>query len=129
MPKEEFLRLMKNFKNNGGKYIADEESERYLDAHGAEACTLNETTILFRKHPTRSAVYEELFHVEQFRMGKIDGKIKNRILCEIDAQNYLIDNAEELGLTSLEIIQTKKALFHYQELMDDMKGEEPNDNM
>lgn len=129
MPRGKFLALMKDFKASGGKYIANDESERFLDAQGAEAITLNATTILFRKRPTRSAVYEELFHVKQFRDGLIDGTIRNAYECEIEAQVYLLDNSEKLELTESEIMQTQKALDRYRELLNKMKGDDQNDDM
>ena len=113
MPRGLFLRLMKEFKRMGGKVIMDKEAERYLDDKGAEACTLNAETILFRRKPSRAAVYEELFHVKQFREGKIDGTLKNSYVCEIEAKKYLLNNASILGLTEIEIIATQKSLEFY----------------
>ena len=124
MPRDEFRQLMKEFKEKGGKYIADDDSEAFLDAQCAEAITLNENTILFHKRPTRSAVYEELFHVKQFREGKIDGTICNAYKCEIEAQEYLLDNAVDLGLTAEEICQTEAALERYREELDKLKGDD-----
>ena len=63
MPRKLFLELMREFKKSGGKYIASKQSEDFLDSQGAEASAINATTILFRRRPTRAAVYEELFHV------------------------------------------------------------------
>ena len=129
MPKKQFLQLMKEFKNEGGIYQSDEDSERFLDIQGAEACTLNEKTILFRRRPSRSAVYEELFHVSQYKEGKIDGTITAMLLCEIEAQEYLLKNAIEFKLTDREIIQTPNALSWYREQLDQMKGDNKDDNL
>lgn len=123
MPRGQFLRLMKDFKAAGGKYIANAESEKFLDAQGAEASTLNATTILFRKKPTRAAVYEELYHINQFRSGKIDGTARNAYECEAEAKAYLLENAEAFQLTEAEINQTKEALIWYQKKLKTMKGD------
>jgi hypothetical protein len=122
MPKSQFLSLMQEFKSLGGKYICNEESEKFLDVQGSEAVTLNGYTILFRKKPSRSAVYEELFHAAQYRDGKNDGTPKIRIECEIEAQEYLLNNAKSLQLTKPEIIQTQKALQIYRLELDKMEG-------
>lgn len=124
MPRKNFLQLMKEFKALGGKYVADDISEQYLNSKGVEAITLNETTILFRKRPTRAAVYEELYHVKQYRDGKIDGTQEVAIVCEIEAQEYLLENSATLELTELEIIQTEKALAYYKEELKLLKGDD-----
>ena len=122
MPKGQFIKLMHEFKAIGGKYICNKESEEFLEAQEAEASALDGYTILFRRKPTRSAVYEELFHTSQYREGKIDGTLKNRIKCEIEAQEYLLKNAEAFQLTEPEIIQTQKALHMYQLELSNWKG-------
>ena len=124
MPRKQFLRLMKEFKETGGRYIANEQSEAYLDIRGAEAITLNSTTIIFRRRPSRAAVFEELFHVMQFREGKIDYTMRNKYECEIEAKEYLINNAETLELSQLEIKQTRESLDMYRIKLDELKGEE-----
>lgn len=129
MPRREFLRLMKAFEAIGGKYIADEQSEQYLNIKGVEACTLNATTILFKKRPTRAAVYEELYHAQQYRDGRIDGTVVNMYQCEIETQRYLLDKAKELSLTKNEIQQTKNALNWYENRLRKMKGDDSRDNM
>ena len=124
MPKAQFLKLMREFKTIGGKYICDERAEAYLSKCGAEASALDGYTILFHRNPSRAAVYEELFHTKQFRDGKINGSIENRLECEIEAQQYLLDNASGLGLTKPEIAQTRKALETYRRELSKMKGKE-----
>lgn len=124
MPRQQFLDLMKEFKASGGKYIANEESEAFLDTQGAEACTLNENTILFRRKPSRAAVYEELYHVKQFREGRIEGSTSNAIECEIEAKLYLLSNAKTLELTENEILQTREDLERYKRQLNDLKGDE-----
>ena len=68
-----------------------EEVNAYLEIKGAEACTLNASTILFRERPSRAAVYEEFIHVQQFCDGKIDGSIRSIYMCEIEAKQQLQD--------------------------------------
>ena len=123
MPRKQFLSLMKSFKSSGGIYLANDESEIYLEAKGAEAVTLNAKTILFRKRPSRSAVYEELFHVEQYREGKIDGSLCNKYICEIEAKKYLLENAENFQLTEAEITQTKISLKWYETKLKELERE------
>lgn len=104
--------------------MADDISEQYLESKGVEAITLNAITILFRKRPTRAAVYEELYHARQYREGKIDGTQLNAIICEIEAQEYLLENATELSLVEQEIVQTEKALAYYRKKLELLEGEE-----
>lgn len=103
MPRDQFLKLMSEFEKNGGIYMADERSEAFLNIRGAEASTYNATTILFRRNPTWAAVYEELFHADQFRKGRVDSTVKNTYECEIEAKQYLLKNATKLQLTDIEI--------------------------
>ena len=65
-----------------------------------------------------------MFHTKQYRDGKIDGTIKNRLECEIEAQLYLLENSERFELTKPEINQTKRALETYKIELSKMKGEE-----
>ncbi len=76
------------------------------------------------RKPSRSAVYEELYHIQQFRSGKIDGTVINAYECEIEAQEYLLKNAEILKLTQVEVLQTQKALQWYQDRIRVKKGDD-----
>lgn len=129
MPRSLFIKIMREFKANGGKYVANEFSERFLLCQGAEACTLNENTILFKKHPSRAAVYEELFHIQQYRDGKINGELENIYLNEIEAKEYLLENANMLKLTKKEILQTEKALIWYKTALEQLKGGLSDDHL
>ncbi len=129
MPRRQFHELMREFKRHGGTYIANAESEQFLRLRGAEACALNENIILFRRKPSRSAVYEELFHVQQFRENKIDGSPVNTCECEIEAQQYLLENAVSLQLTKIELEQTRNALMRYTMQLKKMKGEASDDHL
>ncbi len=129
MPRKQFLNLMREFKKRGGAYLANKESEEFLISKNVEACTLNATMILFRRRPTRAAVYEELYHVEQFREGKIDGTIINAYENEIEAQRYLLSNIKEFELTEAEVKRTQKALEWYTEKLSELKGDEHYDGI
>ena len=113
---------MREFKAIGGIYICNKDSEEFLSVQGAEAITLDSFTILFRRGPSRSVVYEELFHAEQFRNGKITGTQQNRLECEIEAQKYLLENADKFKLTKPEIVQTKDMLVVYTQKLSEQKG-------
>ena len=75
----------------------------------------------------KSDSYIQPMPKEQFRAGKIDGSLRNRIECEIEAQQYLLENAKKLELTKPEIIQTRKALEGYNSKLSELKekGERP----
>lgn len=124
MPRKQFLRLMHEFKEIGGKYICNKETEEFLSLQKAEAMTIDGFTILFSRRPSRAAVYEELFHAKQFRNGKINGSFENMLTCEVEAQEYLLNNAKILELTDPEIIQTRQALEWYRQKLTELKGEE-----
>lgn len=128
MPKKQFLRKIKEFKKIGGLIQHDEDTENYLlNIKKAEGVTYNGYTILLPRKPSRSAVYEELFHAQQFREGKIDGSELSRIRCEIEAQKYLLHNAEKLNFTAKEIELTKKNLDGYENDLKRLLGDEKNE--
>jgi hypothetical protein len=53
----------------GGVVDQSVDAQRYLQARGAGGLTLNQETILLPANPTRTAVFEELVHAQQFRRG------------------------------------------------------------
>lgn len=114
MPKKKLRKLIADFEAIGGKVLMNEAVDAYLATKNAEACTLNGYTILFKEHPGRAAVYEELIHAKQFREGKNDGSTESILLNEIEAQEILLSNAKDYELTENEIIQTREALKAYQ---------------
>lgn len=114
IPKKKLRRLIADFERIGGKVLMNDNVNAYLSVKKAEACTLNGYTILLNSHPGRAAVYEELFHAQQFREGKNDGSHISVLLNEIEAQQYLLDNKDLFELTTKEVIQTEKALKTYQ---------------
>ena len=115
MPKKQLQKIIKEFKAKGGIILINDDIDEFLSKQGAEGSTLNENTILLVKNPSRSAVYEELIHAEQYRKGKNDGSRESRLLCEIEAQKELIKRKEELDITDKENEQTKLALKVYEE--------------
>lgn len=123
MPKKQLQKIVKSFRKNGGSIQMSEATDTYLDSKRAEAITYNEKTILLKRKPGRAAVFEELIHATQYRKGKNDGSYEARLLCEIEAQEKLLQNQKAFGLTSQEVRQTQKALVAYQkELNDLLKG-------
>ena len=57
------------FRSAGGVVDQSVDAQRYLQARGAGGLTLNQETILVPENPTRTAVFEELVHAEQFSRG------------------------------------------------------------
>lgn len=110
MPIKQFRRIEKAFRKKGGIIVVGEEANAILDMQEAEASTFNESTILFRKNPSRAAVFEELIHTAQYRMGKCDGSVKSRLENEIEAKEKLIKYAKAYNLTDIEIYNTRKML-------------------
>ncbi|MDD6176134.1 MAG: hypothetical protein PUC59_10340 [Firmicutes bacterium] len=114
MPKKQFQKIEKRFKTNGGVFQYGEETDRYLESKHAEAITYNAKTILFKRHPGRASVFEELIHATQYRTGENDGSYLCRLQCEIAAQKKLLKYSKAYSLTAPEIEQTKIALAAYE---------------
>ena len=110
MPTEQFARIQGAFEKRGGVFRADKEANDYVVAREKEAITLNEDTVLFRYNPSRAAVFEELIHTYQYRLGKIDGSALSRTLCEIEAKEKLLKHSKAYGLTDAEIKTTEQLL-------------------
>src|SRR5207253_805345 len=55
------------FRGGGGVVDQSADAQRYLQARGAGGATYNERLILLPANPTRTAVFEELVHADQFR--------------------------------------------------------------
>ncbi|NDO19942.1 hypothetical protein FMM68_09770 [Lachnospiraceae bacterium MD329] len=113
MPKKQLNKIVKGFKKNGGIIMMSDDVNAHLVANFAEGVTLDAKTIMLVKRPGRAAVFEELIHSTQFRQGKNDLTLRSRIICEIEAQEKLINNSKAYKLTEIEIEQTKKALEYY----------------
>ena len=113
MPKKQLQKIVKGFRKQGGIIQMDETTDAYLKQKKAEAVTLNYNTILLMQKPGRAAVFEELIHATQWRMGRNDGSLKVRLICEIEAQEKLLKYSTAYKLTKVEISQTEKALRAY----------------
>lgn len=114
MSKKQLQKIVKAFRRNGGVIQMDDVTDAYLNSKHAEAITYNEKTILLRKNPGRAAVFEELIHATQFRKGENDGSYESRLLCEIAAQEKLLQFQKTYKLTAEEVRQTEIALKSYQ---------------
>ena len=124
MPKKQLHRIIRNFKAKGGVIQINDETDKRLEIKHVEGITYNHDTILLHSRPGRAAVFEELIHATQYRMGLNDGTTKSRIECEILAQEKLLRNAKAYKLTEREIIQTQKALAGYQNDLAALLSEE-----
>lgn len=123
MPKKQLQKIVKAFKRNGGIMQMNDATDAYLRSKKAEAITYDAKTILLKQRPGRAAVFEELIHATQYRQGKNDGSYKQRLLCEIEAQEKLIKYQKAYKLTPAEVKQTEQALKSYgKELEDLLKG-------
>jgi hypothetical protein len=81
-------RIKTAFGRNGGIIDQSAEAQAYLRLRGAEGVTLGKDTILLPAQPTRSAVFEELIHTAQNRIGRFTGD--NVLQMEIEAAEKLI---------------------------------------
>lgn len=119
MPKKLLQRLIKDFKAKGGIVVMNEDTDIYLKKQHSEGSALNADTILLVKNPSRSAVYEELIHAEQYRQGKNDGGKEKVLLCEIEAKEILIANKQKWGITDKEDKITRLSLEKYKKDYDE----------
>lgn len=110
MPKKQFRRICKALKRQGVTVWMGEIADQICNSQGAEAFALNENTVVFRKNPSRSVVFEELIHLWQFATNRCDGTKISRIRCEIEAKEKVLRCAKSYELTKLDIEITKKAL-------------------
>lgn len=122
MPKKQLQKIVRGFKQQGGKIQMNEYTNQYLDKKKAEAITYDSQTILLHTNPGRAAVFEELIHATQYRLGKNDGTYVSRLMCEIEAQEKLLKYSKEYKLTENEIKQTEKALISYRKELADYKN-------
>jgi len=113
-----FNKLKEEFERKGGLIQQNEETDEHLDRRNAEGAALNGYTILLKRLPSISAVYEELIHAEQFRENKNNGSVEQRLLCEIEAQEILIKNKEKWNIPDIENEQTVRALEQYKNDLD-----------
>jgi hypothetical protein len=95
-----------DFRAAGGVIDQCVDAQRYLQTRGAGALTLNAETILLPACPTRTAVFEELVHAEQFREGvKIGAGTAGVLRFEAEAAEALIRNRHRWQLPPDEVRQ------------------------
>ncbi len=129
MPRKQFQRICKALRRHGVVVWTGDEAEQICISQNAEAFTLNENTVVFRKSPSRSVVFEELIHLWQFANNKCDGTKVSRIRCEIEAKEKVLQNARSYKLTKLDVEITKNALKQdYLDLQNYYEGGVHNDN-
>jgi SPP1 gp7 family putative phage head morphogenesis protein len=120
--KEKQRKLTAEFRKSGGKVWQDAEAEAYLKKKGANAIALSEDLIALKNKPTISEVLEELYHVKQFRDGKIDLTNVSRYKAEIEAQNYLLSVKKLYNIPKEEILETKANLQYWKERLKNEKN-------
>lgn len=95
-----------DFRGSGGVVDQSVDAQRYLQTRGAGGLTLNQETILLPANPTRTTVYEELVHAEQFRRGVTLEAGRGGVLrFEIEAAETLIRNRQAWQLPADEVRQ------------------------
>lgn len=115
-------------KKNGAKIIKceyDDEIFKHLEKSGATASCIGDT-LLFRPDATISEVLEETHHFMQNINGLNDDKsaVLRTILNEIEAKEFIINNAKKYNVPRAEIEETMKHLESYKkELKEYYKGE------
>lgn len=110
MPKSQFHRICKALRRHGVLVWLGQEADAVCEMQMAEAITFNEKTVVFRRNPSRSVVFEELIHLRQYATHQCDGSKLSRIQCEIEAKEKLLQFAKGFQLTKLDIELTKEAL-------------------
>ncbi|WP_443734865.1 phage minor capsid protein [[Ruminococcus] lactaris] len=101
------------------------EAEEHLEKQGAAASIVGDA-LIFRKDVCISEVLEETYHFEQniAKMNDDKGEPLRSILNEIDAKQYLLDNANKYKIPRNEIEVTQKQLVEYQKQLEKFrKGE------
>jgi hypothetical protein len=93
-----------DFRAGGGVVDQSVEAQRYLKARGANGLTLNHETILLAANPIRTAVFEELIHAEQFRLGVTIEAGRGGVLSfEAEAAESLVRNRHAWQLPPEEV--------------------------
>lgn len=98
------------------------EAEEHLEKVGAAASTMGDI-LIFRKDVCISEVLEETHHFEQnfAKMNDDKGEPLRTILNEIDAKQYLLDNAAKYKIPRNELELTQKQLESYQKQLETYK--------
>ena len=120
--KERQRKLTASFRKNGGKIWQDAGAEAYLKVRGVNAVALSEDLIALKNRPTISEILEELYHVEQFKDGKIDVTNISRYKAEIEAQNYLLSVKKLYNIPEEEILETKANLQYWKEKLENERN-------
>lgn len=91
------------------------EAEEHLDKMGAAASNIGDV-LIFRKDVCLSEVLEETYHFEQNlnKMNNDKPEPLRTLLNEIDAKQYLLDNADKYKIPRNELELTRKQLKSYQ---------------
>ncbi|MBO5198051.1 MAG: phage minor capsid protein [Lachnospiraceae bacterium] len=100
------------------------EAEEHLEKLGASAANIGDV-LIFKKDVCISEVLEETYHFEQniSKMNDDKGEPLRSILNEIDAKQYLLDNADKYRIPRNEIELTERQLKSYkQQLEEYQKG-------
>jgi hypothetical protein len=121
MDHAEFARIKTAFERTGGVIDQSAEGVRRLDYFGAEASTLG-NYITLRPDASRSAVFEELIHATQNRLGRNDWSPLSQALNEIEAQEKLIRFRRQYRIPNDETRQTIQALRDYREQLKRIQG-------
>lgn len=122
MSEDELEEVSEWFIQGGGTIISDPDAVALLDYRQAEAITLNDKTILLRPNANRAAIFEELYHAKQYADGIISGETESKLLAEIEAQHYLINNADVLKLSEYEINVTKSNLSDWEAELNEYRN-------
>ena len=121
-----FERLTIEARKNGATIIrGTNEVEAHLDKMGAAASNIGDI-LMFRKEVCISEVIEETYHFKQNKMQMNNDKTEKLriILNEIDAKQYILDNASKYKIPRNEIELTDRQLKSYKkELENYMKGD------
>lgn len=122
MSEDELEKVSEWFIQDGGTIISDPDAVALLDYRQAEAITLNDKTILLRPNANRAAIFEELYHAKQYADGIINGETESKLLAEIEAQHYLINNADALKLSEYEINVTERNLSDWKAELNEYRN-------
>ncbi len=115
-----FEKLTIKARKNGAIILkGTKEVEEHLDKMGAATSNIGDV-LLFRKNVCISEVLEEMYHFEQNKIKLNNDKKEplRTILNEIDAKQYLLDNASKYKIPRKEIELTKKQLESYKNQLE-----------
>ena len=101
-----------------------EDVEDYLDRRQADALTIGKD-LFFRQQITMSEVVEEVYHFYQNQIGLNSDKEATlmMILNDIDAKQFIIDNAKVLSIPRKEVEDTRQQLEAYKIMLKKREGE------